>query len=254
MPENGKGNYGSNRHLAWVETQAATRFAFQAFVKYVNILLDIDSILYPSRIWGWPGGLGKQTRRDGRSISMANSFNVRKAAQVVTYFAKAEGGSINVLKLVKIIYLADRKFMEKYDATILNDRFVSMEYGPVNSMTLNYINGCQEDRENWEAFVSDRAVHHIGLTNPDISDEDFDELSDAEVEILAEIWGEFGSLSQYQVRDFTHENCLEWEDPNGSSNPIPYERVFKFLGKKDSLGLAKKIESEKTLDSLFAAE
>ena len=62
-----------------------------------------------------------------------SSFNARKAAQVGAYFAKASGGKINVLKLVKLIYLADRHSMELYDAPILNDVFVSMNKGPVNS-------------------------------------------------------------------------------------------------------------------------
>ena len=187
-------------------------------------------------------------------MSMKKSFNVRKAAQVAAYFAKAQGGEINVLKLVKLIYLADRKFMQKYDSTILNDRFVSMDHGPVNSVTLDYIDGCQEDRINWEPFITDRAGYFVGLTNPALSFDDLDQLSDAEIEVLAEIWAELGHMDQYQVRDFTHEKCLEWEDPNGSSYPIPYERIFKFLGKQNSTELARRIESEKILDSLMAGE
>ncbi len=181
-------------------------------------------------------------------------FKVRKAAQVAAYFAKAEGGSINVLKLVKLIYLADRAFMQKYDCPILNDRFVSMDHGPVNSMTLNYLNGCEDGRDNWDRFVSDRADHVVGLANPGISDDAFDELSPAEIETLHEVWLQFRGKSGYEVRDHTHRNCPEWEDPKGSSAPIPYERVFKFLGKNDSTELAKNIEAERFVDGLLAAE
>src|SRR6478672_1543419 len=34
-------------------------------------------------------------------------YNVRKAAQVTAFFAKKEGGAIEVLKVAKLLYLAD---------------------------------------------------------------------------------------------------------------------------------------------------
>ncbi len=72
-------------------------------------------------------------------------YNARKAAQVAAFFALSEGGKINVLKLVKLIYLADRSAMEAFEAPILNDKFVSMDHGPVNSITLNLINGLGDE-------------------------------------------------------------------------------------------------------------
>lgn len=183
---------------------------------------------------------------------MANSFNVRKAAQVAAYFALEHGGKIDVLKLVKLIYLADREFMTRYDCMILNDKFVSMDHGPVNLMTLNYIDGCTQDRRNWDAFISDRDGYAVGLTKPNMKLEELDELSDAEVEVLGQVWGEFGHMNKWEIRDYTHENCPEWEDPEGSSAPIPYERVFKFLGKKNGDYLARRIRSEREIDTLLA--
>lgn len=178
-------------------------------------------------------------------------FKVRKSAQVAAFFTKAEGGSIFVLKLAKLIYLADRRFMEKYDSPILNDRFVSMDHGPVNSMTLNYINGCEQKRDDWDEFISDRADHKVALSNPDLEIEDLDELSDAEIKVLTEIASKFKSWGKYRIRDYTHKNCPEWEDPGGSSAPIPYERVLKFLGKKNYSAIAESIESELIVDKLL---
>jgi uncharacterized phage-associated protein len=185
---------------------------------------------------------------------MTNTFKVRKAAQVAAFFAEKEGGSINVLKLVKLIYLSDRRFMEKYDCTILNDKFVSMDHGPVNSTTLDYIDGCQEDRENWEKFITDRANHEVGLAKPDLSEDDLDELSDVEINVLNDIWAQFGKMDRFELRDYTHQNCPEWENPHGSSYPIPFERIFKFLNKKDSRALAAKMEAERDLDLILAFE
>jgi uncharacterized phage-associated protein len=70
-------------------------------------------------------------------------FNRRKAAQVAAFFARAEGGRINVLKLVKLIYLADREFVLRHGEPMLDDRWVSMPHGPVNSGTYDMIQGMQ---------------------------------------------------------------------------------------------------------------
>ena len=61
-------------------------------------------------------------------------------------------------------------------------------------------------------------------------------------------------MSKYELRDYTHQHCPEWEDPNGSSTPIPYERVFKFLGKPDSGDLAAKIVGERAINEIFASD
>ncbi|MCK1361223.1 Panacea domain-containing protein [Bradyrhizobium sp. 199] len=180
-------------------------------------------------------------------------YNARKAAQVAAFFAKASGGKINVLKLVKLIYLADRLALETFESPILNDKFVSMDHGPVNSITLNYVNGMSDDRDEWAEFITDRSGHQIGLANSELKLHDLDELSTAELKILELVWLKHGKLNQFEIRDFTHKHCPEWEDPRGSSEPIPLERIFKFLGKTDSSALAAKVEAERNVDQLFAS-
>ncbi|NTU44127.1 MAG: SocA family protein [Chlorobiaceae bacterium] len=182
-------------------------------------------------------------------ISSYTYFNARKAAQVAAFFALQEDGFINVLKLTKLIYISDRVHMEQYDYPILNDKFVAMPHGPVNSMTYEFINGDQDDC-GWNEFITDREGHNVGLTNA-ITLDDLDELSEAEISTLHKVWSQFGSMGQYTIRDWTHQNCPEWEDPHGSSNPIPYARVFKFLGKKNAELLEEKINESSGFAEIF---
>ena len=212
-------------------------------------LMDVCSIL-PARIrTSRPSEASAQRKRGQMTPAW---YNARKAAQVAAFFAKAEGGKINVLKLVKLIYLADRTALDCFEAPILHDKFVSMDHGPVNSITLNYINGLSEDRSDWSDFIADREDHFIGLSKPSISIHELDELSAAEIKVLELVWQRFGKMTQFELRDYTHKNCPEWEDPDGSYEPIPVERVFKFLGKTDSGALASKLESERIMDQIFA--
>jgi uncharacterized phage-associated protein len=186
-------------------------------------------------------------------LAMMRGFKVRKAAQVVAYFAIAEGGAINVLKLTKLVYLAEREFVRRYDALMLNDRLVSMPHGPVNSMTYNYIDGCEDQRADWDRFVSDRANHDVAVADPALSVHDLDELSEAELGVLGDVYAQFRAYSGFQLRDYTHQHCPEWEDPQGSSAPIPLERLLKFLNKPKAAEIARAIEAERALDRTLAA-
>lgn len=180
---------------------------------------------------------------------MPTWFNSRKAAQVAAFYCEKEGGKIPVLKLIKLIYLADRESMQKSCYPITNDRFVSMPHGPANSMTLNYVDGNVTSKE-WRELISDKDNWSVGLTR-NLTDDDCDELSDFEVAVLESVWSQYGHLDKWAIRDWTHDNCPEWEDPEGSSNPIPYSRVLKFLGVKDADAIEAEIVAQRHVDAVF---
>jgi uncharacterized phage-associated protein len=142
--------------------------------------------------------------------------------------------------------------MARHDLPILFDKLVSMPHGPVTSMTYSYVNGYEDNRDGWSEFVDDRAGYQLGLARPNISIDDLDELNKAEIRVLEFTWDQFGKMTPFQLRDYTHQQCPEWEDPHGSSNPIPYQRVLKFLGKDHSVEIESEIESLRSLDESFA--
>lgn len=162
------------------------------------------------------------------------SYNPRKAAQTIAYFAIRSGGELPILKAVKLVYLSDRESISNYGFPIQDERLVSMPHGPVNSSTYSYIQGEKRDADTsgWSEFLSDRANFVVGLSRADISEDDLDELSDADLDVLETIWGKFGGMDRWTLRDWTHDsnNVPEWEDPNGSSSEIPLERIMKYIG------------------------
>jgi uncharacterized phage-associated protein len=176
-------------------------------------------------------------------------FQVRKAAQIAAFFAQRAGGSISHLKLVKLVYLANRRAMEKFDYPMFDDTMVSMDNGPVNSAFLNYINGdAVANYAEWAEFITARANHAVGLRKK-IKTNELDELSDAEAEILEEVWAKFRTYDQWDMVRYTHRYCPEWEHPHGTSKEIPYERVFKTLKKKRSDDLALAVERRRQIDA-----
>ncbi len=182
-------------------------------------------------------------------LILGSGFNARKAGQVAAYFVIREGGRLNVVKLIKLIYLANRHFMSVYDEPMLFDGAVSMRLGPVNSRSYECVNS---GGAGWDDFIAGRDNHNVDLARANINDQDFDELSEADHEVLESIWGEFGHMTQWALVKYTHDNCPEWEDPGDSSAPIPYSRILKFLDKPNANELANDILEHKQLDRMLS--
>ena len=182
-------------------------------------------------------------------------FSGRKVAQMAAYFTTREGGRIDILKLIKLLYLADREAMSSYGFPISFDSAVSMDHGPVLSRTYDLINGCVSgpDGEAWESIISDRKDHEVALRRP-LAREDYDQLSEADFEILDSIWAKFGHLNKWALVKYTHENCKEWKDPNHSSYPITESEIFRALGRGENEipDLVDCIKAERELDRIFA--
>ena len=66
-------------------------------------------------------------------MKMILEFDYKKATQAINYFTKKEGGQIEKLKLIKLVYLADRFHLRKYGRPIMNDTYLAMPLGPVGS-------------------------------------------------------------------------------------------------------------------------
>ncbi|MEH6476679.1 MAG: Panacea domain-containing protein [Sneathiella sp.] len=173
-------------------------------------------------------------------------FNPRKAAHAAAFFILKSNGTLNVLKLVKLLYLAERESMDRFDDPMFYDKFVSMDYGPVPSATRNLISGFVEN-EHWNECISSRTGHNVGITSKDVTLDTLDELSRADEAILEDLWGKFGHFDQFKLAEYTHKNCPEWEDPKGSSTPISHELIYKFLGKENTEELSRSVSEHRTL-------
>lgn len=183
------------------------------------------------------------------------AFSERKVSQMAAYFLEKRGGRMSHLKLIKLLYLSDRESMNRYGWPITGDHIVAMPHGPVLSMTLNYMDGnIESSKGGWESYISAKSNHEVTLRR-EVHTKDLDELSNAEIEVLDSVWQQFGKMSRWQLRDYTHEHCPEWKDPDGSSIPIDFKDVLIALGKTEdeARDMSAAIEEQKKIDRIFAA-
>lgn len=182
-------------------------------------------------------------------------FNERKVAQMAAYILDGAKGRMKYLRLMKLLYLADRESMKRNGYPISGDRYVSMEHGPVLSHTLNLINGAVKFQEHgWGYWIADKADYAISLKRK-VSRHALDELSDADIDVLDDVLAKFGKVDQWKLVDYTHRYCREWKDPKGSSVAIEYETIFKALGRKpaEAKKMAARVEHQRGIDKIFAS-
>lgn len=153
------------------------------------------------------------------------AFDEKKATEAAAFLLKMRGGKMSYLKLIKLLYLADREALSRWGFSITNDYHVSMPHGPVVSNTYNLM---IDDAEKpfWSQYISaPLGQYELQL----LAECSTDKLSRAEERLLTEIFDRYGHMTRWQLRDFTH-GLPEWRDPQGSSMPISVAEILQAQG------------------------
>lgn len=183
------------------------------------------------------------------------AYEARKAAQLIAYLIQKSGGkSLDFLKSVKLVYLSDRESVARFGFPILDEPRYSLPHGPINSKTMDRMNGAFNDEaeaREWSEFLSDKARNEIGLSVENVSRDDLDELSDADIECADAVWAKFGHMSPWQLRQWTHDHLPEWRDPNGGRRPITILGLMRGVGIEHAEEMARLNESFKDVDRSF---
>jgi len=183
---------------------------------------------------------------------MPTRFNETKAAELAAYFLQKSGGEMFLLKLLKLLYIAERESIRETGRSITCDRFVSMDHGPVLSRTLNLMNGTVQGGGSWTAMIAPRNGHKLSIT--DESEVAFDELSERELEIADRVFEKYGHVPRFELADLTHQ-FGEWHDPKGSSIPIEFEEILTAVGyDSDEIdALREELSEQRAMDAYLEA-
>lgn len=157
-------------------------------------------------------------------------FDTAKATEVACLFLEKAGGRLNIMKLVKLVYLLDRLSLDRRGIPVVGGDYLSMRNGPVTSELLDIINAGKlfgEPDTRWEQSISDRRNHDVQLEQMPPREQ----VSDAEVALANQIWGEHGTKDQWQLVEWCHTHCPEWTPVTRGCAPIAVERIAIALGK-----------------------
>src|SRR5207253_1566731 len=92
-------------------------------------------------------------------------FNFTKSLQATGVLLELHGDSMEYVRLLKLLHIADREMMAEASAPITGDRAVTMDHGPVLSQVYDLIKGKAAKAGEWAHFV--RTVNHrVELHHP----------------------------------------------------------------------------------------
>lgn len=138
------------------------------------------------------------------------AFDYRKATQCLNYFALKAGNSIDKLRVLKLIYFADRYHLRKYGRLITNDIYFAMELGPVASSTKDIAEKSEFLDETESKYANEylrTRLQHKLISNKPI---DTDVFSESDIEALDFVWNKFGHLNPADLVELTHK-YPEWD-------------------------------------------
>lgn len=181
----------------------------------------------------------------------------KKAIQALNFFAAKEGGKINRMKAIKLIWLSDRAHLRKFGRTILSDRYYAIKFGPIPSKakTLSESNPPVED---YIIEYRDKYVEPLGrYTIQSKSKPELNVFSETDIEAMEAIYKTFGDKDKFQLSDLSH-NFPEWKrfekhfKVSSSRRDIDYSDFFndtpessKFFKESDELlKLSKEVYEE----------
>jgi len=133
-------------------------------------------------------------------------MNLKKLYQTVNYILAKYNYRLNYTKLIKLLYIADRICLEKYDFAISGDKYCSMPQGLVLSNLYEFIN-----RQNNIEFNSLFIKNGYDLISVPEDKYPFDELCEAEIEILDEVDKKYHDFTWQKLVDDVVHKFPEWD-------------------------------------------
>lgn len=178
-------------------------------------------------------------------------FNQKKATQAMSVLLRHAGQSKteNYMKLIKILYFADRESLQKSGRPITGDRYFAMDHGPVLSNVLDLIRDRAAGSAEWSNFI---ATEHKNVHL--VNDPGNSELSPFEIDILHRMWDEYKDVDPFELADVKTHELPEYKKnkpPTGSRRDISYEDVLEAVGRTDIESIENDAKQMAILDQLY---
>ncbi|MFW6255844.1 MAG: Panacea domain-containing protein [Candidatus Sumerlaeota bacterium] len=180
------------------------------------------------------------------------SFDFEKTLQAVALILRREKSrEMNYMRLIKLLYLADRKSIEETGEPITGDRVFAMQRGPVLSELLNLVKGTSYRSPDWDQYIQ-KDQYNIELKEG--KDPGVLALSPYEIETIENILQENINHDEWDMVEITH-NLAEWiKNAPGKTgrNEIAVEDILQALGKLDEKEeIEKEIAMRKSMAKIF---
>lgn len=159
---------------------------------------------------------------------------------------------MSYLRLLKLLYIADRENLRRALRPIIGTRAVAMKNGPMHSEVYNLVKGEHWDEPLWSNYIQKDGYQLELVKDPGVS-----ELSRFEIRMLTETFEQFASKDDFEIVDEMH-GFPEWDKnyPDKSANTsytIPLEDLIDAVGRSaEKQSILEEAKQDAAIDRLFA--
>jgi len=179
---------------------------------------------------------------------MPYRLNISKAIQAAgVLLRETSSHRMTRLRLLKLLYIADRESLKKTGRPITGDRAVAMPHGPVLSELYDCIKGTACHLASWQEFFCSEDLDVCMIKSPAT-----DDLCRYEIETLQRVSADRRDKTEWDIAEETH-GFQEWKDPGSTSRPIAFEDILRACGWTDEqIGkIIAETEAEAEVDRLL---
>jgi len=130
------------------------------------------------------------------------------------YYLLNKTGEATKLRLLKLVFLADKYHLIRYGRTVTGDDYYAMEHGPVGSTVKDVLEFNRFTlADNEYAYASklfDKIDEKTLKAKSDAISGELAMLSDSDIEALDFVVNKFGKMTASDLRNYTHR-YPEWE-------------------------------------------
>jgi len=134
----------------------------------------------------------------------------KKITQALNYVADKEGGEVNYMKALKLLYLADRLHLRKYGRLISDDNLVAMKNGTLGSQARDIVLKNDSLPHVVYQYSEGRLKRDLDRFSIGANDKATDSLSETDMECLDTVYGVLGGKGEFDLAELTHE-LPEWK-------------------------------------------
>ena len=182
---------------------------------------------------------------------MEFSFHFDRSLQAAAYLLQREDGGMEYLRLLKLLYIAERELLAHQATPLTGDVFKAMPYGPVLDTVYDLIKGKHGRSAEWQRSIQTKhyKVQWVG-------DPGTDELSPCVIAKLDEVSQRYQDVDHWMLVNETHQ-FAEWRKhfPGRGAAIIPLEDLLWAMNAEE--GTLEAIREEQAvggqLDQILAA-
>jgi len=152
------------------------------------------------------------------------NYKIRKVANAIIYFLDNNVKYLGTTKIMKLLFFADKYFINETSKTMFNYSYIKRERGPVPTEIHSIIKSIQAGSEDID-YQNDEQVfqEYLKISRPANSDnrsntefqkiKDFDKrfFSSKQLEILNRVISEFKDIDKNEISEISHnEKCWKF--------------------------------------------